>query len=183
MHLLQSHYGLINCFNGKSCNVIFLDMFTKGRGEFYKGSQPQQSLYMTPVQASPPLLQGPGSGPQTCWNLFNLYLTTQQLPSSPTPPPQFSNLFTIEQAGGWHSTEMLSSSRVWLPFVITDILRFNKGLLFSLKLTFIGGCQYQFVRLVTPYRNFSNYFLKTTRSEIAVQILVLVSMKKIYFEA
>ena len=46
-----------------------------------------------------------------------------------------------------------------------DILRFNKGLLFSLKLTFIGGCQCQLVRLATPCRNFSNYRPQTKLRE------------------
>ena len=36
----------------------------------------------------------------------------------------------------------------------------------------------QFKLSVTPCRNFSNFFLKTTRSIISVQILVLVSMRK-----
>ena len=31
---------------------------------------------------------------------------------------------------------------------------------------------------ITPCRNFSNFFLKTTRSVISVYILVLVSMRK-----
>ena len=68
----------------------------------------------------------------------------------------------------------------YIPRIVTN-LSFNYFTRVRLLCNVTWREEYAFLHIVTPCRNFSNLFLKTTRSVISVHILVLVSMRNIFW--